>query len=73
MDKPPLFKWRHFAGEIIVCGVRWNWLRVFRSVEASRMGQGGRQQRHTQAVPSEKRGGLRGRAGARMRVSAACL
>ncbi len=23
MDHPPLFKWRHFAGEIIVCGVRW--------------------------------------------------
>ena len=23
MTKPPLFKWRHFAGEIIVCGVRW--------------------------------------------------
>ena len=23
MDKPPLFKWRHFTGEIIVCGARW--------------------------------------------------
>jgi hypothetical protein len=23
MDTPPLFKWRHFTGEIIVCGVRW--------------------------------------------------
>ena len=23
MDQPPLFKWHHFAGEIIVCGVRW--------------------------------------------------
>src|SRR5713101_7655441 len=23
MDKPPLFIWRHFTGEIIVCGVRW--------------------------------------------------
>ena len=23
MDKPPLCKWRHCAGEIIVCGVRW--------------------------------------------------
>ena len=23
MDKPPLFKWRHFTGEIILCGVRW--------------------------------------------------
>ena len=23
MDKPPLFTWRHFTGEIIVCGVRW--------------------------------------------------
>jgi transposase-like protein len=23
MDQPPLFKWRHFTGEIIVCGVRW--------------------------------------------------
>ena len=23
MDTPPLSKWRHFAGEIIVCGVRW--------------------------------------------------
>jgi len=24
MDQPPLFKWRHCAGEIIVCGVRWS-------------------------------------------------
>jgi len=39
-----------------------NWLRVFRSAEASRMGQGGRQQRHTRAVRSEKCVGLRGRA-----------
>ena len=23
MDKPPLCTWRHCAGEIIVCGVRW--------------------------------------------------
>lgn len=23
MDKPALFTWRHFTGEIIVCGVRW--------------------------------------------------
>src|SRR5262245_6316283 len=23
MTKPALFKWRHFTGEIIVCGVRW--------------------------------------------------
>ena len=37
-----------------------NWLRVFRRAEASRMGQGGRQQRQTQVVPSEKCGGLRG-------------
>jgi IS6 family transposase len=22
MDAPPLFTWRHFVGEIIVCGVR---------------------------------------------------
>jgi transposase-like protein len=35
MDQPPLFKWRHFVGEIIVCGVRWS-LRYalrFRDVE----------------------------------------
>jgi hypothetical protein len=23
MDKPPLFKWHPFTGEIILCGVRW--------------------------------------------------
>jgi IS6 family transposase len=23
MAQPPLFKWRHFTGEIIVCSVRW--------------------------------------------------
>jgi IS6 family transposase len=23
MDQPPLFKWRHLAGEIIICGVQW--------------------------------------------------
>ena len=36
MDKPSLFKWRHFAGEIILCGVRW-YLRYalsYRDVEA---------------------------------------
>ena len=54
-------------------GITMNWLRVFRRAETSRMGQGGRQQRHTQAVPSEKCGGLHGRAGARTRVRAACL
>jgi hypothetical protein len=31
-----------------------NWLRVFRSAEASRMGEGERQQGHTKAVQSEK-------------------
>jgi hypothetical protein len=35
---------------------RPNWLRVFRSPEASRVGHGGRQQRHTRAVRSEKWG-----------------
>ena len=34
--------------------LRRNWLRVSRSAEASRMGQGGRQPRHTRAVRSEK-------------------
>lgn len=36
MDTPPLFKWRHFTDEIIVCGVRW-YLRYalsYRDVEA---------------------------------------
>jgi transposase-like protein len=36
MDKPALFKWRHFTWEIIVCGVRW-YLRdalSYRDVEA---------------------------------------
>src|SRR5262245_38607737 len=56
-----------------IIGMIANWLRVFRRADASRMGQGRRQQRHTQAVPPEKCGGLRGRAGASMRVSAACL
>jgi hypothetical protein len=23
MDHPPLFKWRHFTGELILCAVRW--------------------------------------------------
>jgi hypothetical protein len=23
MDRPPLFKWRHFTGELILCAVRW--------------------------------------------------
>jgi hypothetical protein len=22
MDQPPLFRWRHYTGEIILCGVR---------------------------------------------------
>src|SRR6266571_4943306 len=38
-------------------GLIMNWLRVFRSAEAARVGQGGRQQRHTRAVRSEKWGG----------------
>jgi transposase, IS6 family len=36
MDKPTLFTWRHCAGEIIVCGVRW-YLRYalsYRDIEA---------------------------------------
>src|SRR6266446_4782969 len=36
-----------------------NWLRVFRGAEASRLGQGGRQQRQTSAVQAEKYVGLR--------------
>src|SRR5712692_11855896 len=39
-----------------------NWLRVFGSADASRIGRDGRQQRHTRAVRSEKCMVLRGRA-----------
>ena len=38
-----------------------NWLRVFGHAEASRMGQGVGQQRHTRVVRSEKSMGRRGR------------
>ena len=38
---------------------RMNWLQVLRSADASRMGQGGRQEGHTKAVRSEKCVGLR--------------
>src|SRR5712692_8696937 len=48
-----------------------NWLRVFRSAGASRIGQGGRQPLHTSAVRSEKCVGLRGKAWSGMRVIAA--
>jgi hypothetical protein len=48
-----------------------NWLRVFRSAEASRVGQGGRQQRHTRAVRSEKWGNSVAERGTGMRVIAA--
>ena len=42
MDQPPLFQWRHCAGEIMVCGVRWS-LRCalsYRDVEALRQERG---------------------------------
>ena len=39
-----------------------SWLRVFRSVDAMRLGHGGRQARQTEAVRSEKCVGRRGRA-----------
>ncbi len=47
-----------------------NWLRVFRSAEAARIGPGVWQQRQTRAVRSEKCVRLRGRAWAGMRVIA---
>jgi hypothetical protein len=40
--------------------IRVNWLRVFRSTGASRIGQRRRQQRHTRVGWSEKGTGLRG-------------
>src|SRR3989442_388536 len=48
-----------------------NWLRVLRSAEVSRVGQGVGQQRHTRAARSEKCVVLRGRCGMGMRVNAA--
>jgi transposase, IS6 family len=42
MDQPPLFQWRHCAGEIMVCGVRW-YLRYalsYRDGEALRQERG---------------------------------
>src|SRR6266446_5663950 len=48
-----------------------NWLRVFGHAEASRMGQGVWQQRHTRAVRSEKWWDSVAAYGARMRVIAA--
>ena len=46
-----------------------NWLRVFRSADASRMGEGHRQQGYMQSVRSDKGGALRGTTEARMRLS----
>jgi len=43
----------------------FNWLRVFRSVDASRIGEGERQQGHTKAVRSKKCGAFRGTTAAR--------
>ena len=42
MDQPLLFKWRHFMGEIIVCGVRWSlrYALSYRGVEALLRGLG---------------------------------
>jgi transposase, IS6 family len=36
LDQPPLFTWRHCAGESIVCGVRWSlrYALSYRDVEA---------------------------------------
>jgi len=48
-----------------------NWLRVFGDAEASRMGQGGGQQRYPRAVQSEKWGDSVAAYGAGMRVIAA--
>ena len=48
-----------------------NWLRVFRSGEASRVGQGGRQPRHTRAGRSEKWRDFVADRGTGMRVIAA--
>ena len=48
MDQPPLFKWRHFVGEIIVCGVRW-YLRYalsYRDVEELMRERGGLRRSH---------------------------
>src|SRR6266446_9143993 len=50
---------------------RKNWLRVFGNAEASRMGQGGGQQRHTRAERSEKWWDSVAAYGAGMRVIAA--
>src|SRR2546425_2312833 len=50
--------------------ISMNWLRVFRSAEASRISPGVGQQLHTRAVRSEKCVRLRGRAWVRMRVIA---
>jgi hypothetical protein len=53
----------HFAYLVVFQGVlSLNWLRVFRSAAASRIGPSIGQQRHTRAVWSEKCVGLRGRA-----------
>jgi hypothetical protein len=50
-----------------------NWLRVFRGADASRIGPGGGQERHTRAVWSEKCIRLRGRTWAGMRVITVCF
>jgi hypothetical protein len=42
-----------------------SWLRVSCRADASRMGQGGREESHTKAVPSEKYGVVRGTTSAR--------
>src|SRR5712691_9481588 len=52
---------------------RKKWLRVFGNAEASRMGQGVGQQRHTRAMRSEKCVARRGRAWDGMRVIAVCF
>ena len=48
--------YKHQKGEKVIA----NWLRVFRSADASRIGEGERQQGHTKAVRSEKCGAFRG-------------
>src|SRR5882724_7394577 len=50
-----------------------SWLRVFRSVDAMRLGYGGRHARQTGAMLSEKCAARRGRAWDGMRVSTICF
>jgi hypothetical protein len=51
-SKPSIFSF--YFNLAIPHSLLWNWLRVFGHAEASRMGQGVGQQRHTRAVRSEK-------------------